>query len=173
MDETSMALSLSVRRQAEADLAAEGKTLPAHPGWSVIECMANDLKRPGRAGGGGYYDYPEGAPKHLWAGLAGEFGKPGVKVPFEELRDRILYIQAIEAIRIMEEGVIESARDANIGSVLGIGFPRWTGGVLQFVNMVGPRAFAQRAAELARRYGARFAPPALLLEKAERSERFA
>lgn len=173
MDETSMALSLSVKRQTEADLAAEGKTMAHHPGWDVIKRMAEGLNRPGRAGGGGYYEYPEGEPKHLWSGLAAEFGKPGVDVPLEDLRDRILYIQAIEAIRIMQEGVIECARDANIGSVLGIGFPRWTGGVLQYVNMVGLPAFAQRATELAQRYGERFAPPALLLEMAQRGERFA
>jgi 3-hydroxyacyl-CoA dehydrogenase/enoyl-CoA hydratase/3-hydroxybutyryl-CoA epimerase len=172
MDETSMALSLSVKRQAETDLAAEGKTLPHHPGWAVIERMANGLGRPGRAGGGGYYDYPAGEPKRLWPGLSAEFGKAGTSVPLEDLRDRILYIQAIEAIRIMQEGVIESARDANIGSVLGIGFPRWTGGALQFVNMIGLRTFAQRAAELAQRYGERFAPPALLLDLAERKQRF-
>jgi len=172
MDETSMALSLSVKRQTEADLAAEGKTLAAHPGWAVIERMAEGLKRPGRAGGGGYYEYPEGAPKHLWSGLQAEFGQVGVDAPFDDLRDRILYIQAIEAIRIMEEGVIECARDANVGSVLGIGYPRWTGGVLQFVNMVGLPAFAQRAADLAQRYGERFAPPALLLDMAQRGARF-
>lgn len=172
MDETSMALSLSVKRQTEADLATEGKTMAHHPGWAVIERMAEGLKRPGRAGGGGYYDYPEGQPKHLWPGLQAEFGKPGTDVPLEDLRDRILYIQAIEAVRIMEEGVIESARDANIGSVLGIGYPRWTGGTLQFINMVGLRAFADRAAVLAQRYGERFAPPALLLGMAERNERF-
>lgn len=172
MDETSMALSLSVKRQTEIDLAAEGKPFPGHPGWAVIERMAEGLKRPGRAGGGGYYAYPQDGPKHLWAGLEAEFGKPGVDVPLEDLRDRILYIQAIEAIRIMQEGVIETARDANIGSVIGIGFPRWTGGVLQFVDMVGARAFAKRAAELAERYGARFEPPALLLEKAEGNQKF-
>lgn len=172
MDETSMALSLSVKRQTQADLAAENKTMATHPGWDVIERMVNGLHRPGRAGGGGYYEYPQGEPKHLWPGLSAEFGKPGVDVPFEDLRDRILYIQALEAIRIMQEGVIECARDANIGSVLGIGFPRWTGGALQFVNMVGLPAFAQRAAELAQRYGERFTPPSLLLDMARRDERF-
>ncbi|MDM0066826.1 3-hydroxyacyl-CoA dehydrogenase NAD-binding domain-containing protein [Variovorax sp. J31P207] len=172
MDETSMALSLSVKRQAEADLAAEGKSFPSHPGWAVIERMAEGLGRPGRASGGGFYDYPEGEPKRLWPGLDAEFGRTGVAIPMQDLRDRILYVQAIEAIRIMQEGVIDSARDANIGSVLGIGFPRWTGGVLQFVNMVGLRDFAMRASELARRYGERFEPPALLLDMAERNQRF-
>ncbi|GAP38129.1 3-hydroxyacyl-CoA dehydrogenase NAD-binding domain-containing protein [Piscinibacter sakaiensis] len=173
MDETSMALTLSVKKQTEADLAAEGRPFPSHPGWAVIERMAGELKRPGRAGGGGFYDYPADGPKRLWAGLAAEFGREGVDLPLEDLQDRILYIQSIESIRTMEEGVIEHARDANIGSVLGIGFPRWTGGTLQFVNMIGARRFAERAAQLAERYGARFAPPTLLLDKAERNERFA
>nr|WP_315597296.1 3-hydroxyacyl-CoA dehydrogenase NAD-binding domain-containing protein [uncultured Cupriavidus sp.] len=173
MDETSMALSLSVKRQTEADLALEGKVMAKHPGWDVITRMAEGLNRPGRAGGGGYYEYPKDGPKHLWPGLVAEFGKPGVSVPLEDLRDRILYIQALEAIRIMEEGVVETARDANIGSVFGIGYPRWTGGAIQFVNMIGPRRFAERSAELAERYGERFTPPQLLLEKAERNERFA
>ncbi len=173
MDETSMALSLSVKRQTEADLAVEGKVMAKHPGWDVIIRMAEGLNRPGRAGGGGFYEYPKDGPKHLWAGLASEFGRPGASVPLEDLRDRILYIQALEAIRIMEEGVVETSRDANIGSVFGIGYPRWTGGVIQFVNMIGTRRFAERSAELARRYGERFNPPQLLLEKAERNERFA
>jgi 3-hydroxyacyl-CoA dehydrogenase/enoyl-CoA hydratase/3-hydroxybutyryl-CoA epimerase len=171
MDETSMALSLSVKRQAAADLAAEGQSLPAHPGWSVIERMV-EIGRPGRAGGAGYYDYlPEGG-KRLWAGLAQEFRPAAVPPPAQDLRDRILYIQAIEAIRILQDGVVEHARDANIGSVLGIGFPRWTGGVLQYVNMVGLPAFAARAAELAGRYGPRFDPPGLLRDMAERGQRF-
>ncbi|MDO8704364.1 MAG: 3-hydroxyacyl-CoA dehydrogenase NAD-binding domain-containing protein [Sulfuricaulis sp.] len=172
MDETSMALTMSVRRQTASDLAAEGKPLPEHPGWAVIERMVEGFKRPGRAGGGGFYDYPTGAPKQLWSALAGEFGKPGVDLPWQDLQDRILYAQSLEAVRAMQEGVIETTRDANIGSILGIGFPRWTGGVLQYINMVGTRRFAERAAQLAARYGERFAPPQLLLDKAERNERF-
>ncbi|ABF12370.1 3-hydroxyacyl-CoA dehydrogenase NAD-binding domain-containing protein [Cupriavidus metallidurans] len=172
MDETSMALSLSVKRQTETDLASEGKSMPQHPGWAVIERMADGLKRPGRAGGGGFYEYPKDGQKYLWPGLVSEFGKSAGDVPLDDLRDRILYIQALESIRILEEGVIDTTRDANIGSILGIGFPRWTGGVLQYVNMVGTRRFAERSAELAQRYGERFTPPALLLEKAERNERF-
>ena len=172
MDETSMALTLSVRRQTGIDLASEGKPLPSHPGWAVIERMAGEFRRPGRAAGGGFYDYPVDAPKQLWPGLAAEFGKPGVELPIGDLQDRMLYAQAIESIRTMEEGVIDHARDGNIGSVLGIGFPRWTGGTLQFVNMIGARPFAERAAQLAGKYGPRFAPPKLLLDMAERNERF-
>lgn len=171
MDEVSMALNWSVREQTIADLRAEGKEYPDHPGWAVIGRMVHEVKRPGRAGGGGFYEYPEGGKKHLWSGLAALF-PTGQPVPGQDLRDRLLYAQAIEAIRAMEEGVIESARDANIGSVLGIGFPRWTGGTLQYVNFVGSRAFAARAAQLAQRYGDRFQPPRLLQELATRDGMF-
>ena len=172
MDETSMALTWSVRQQTIADLTAEGQPIPQHAGWDVIRTMAVDLKRPGRAGGGGFYDYPADGRKRLWPGLAAQFPQGGKPVPDADLRDRLLYIQAIEAIRCREEGVIEAARDANIGSVLGIGFPRWTGGTLQLINSIGAKRFAERAAELAQRYGERFAPPPLLLQMAERGERF-
>ncbi|MGI4900327.1 MAG: 3-hydroxyacyl-CoA dehydrogenase NAD-binding domain-containing protein [Janthinobacterium lividum] len=172
MDETSMSLTWSVRQQTITDLQAEGKPIPQHPGWDVIEKMVTQLKRPGRAGGGGFYEFPEGGKKHLWAGLSEQFGGGNKEVPYEDIRARLLYIQAIESIRCVQEGVIEAARDANIGSVLGIGFPRWTGGTLQYVNSVGLRAFAKRAAELAQRYGERFEPPTLLIEMAEQDQRF-
>lgn len=172
MDETSMALSWSVRQQTIADLQAAGEAVPQHAGWAVIEKMVA-LGRPGRAGGGGYYDYPKGGRKQLWAGLTEQFPAGGQAVPYADLRDRLLYVQAIESVRCMEEGVIEAARDANIGSVLGIGFPRWTGGTLQYINSVGLRAFVRRSSELAQRYGDRFRPPALLVDMAERQQLFA
>jgi 3-hydroxyacyl-CoA dehydrogenase/enoyl-CoA hydratase/3-hydroxybutyryl-CoA epimerase len=84
----------------------------------------------------------------------------------------MLYIQSIETIRCLEEKVLESTRDANIGSIFGIGFPGWTGGAVQFVNHVGVRHFAKRAHRLQEKYGARFAPPALLLEHAEANRPF-
>jgi 3-hydroxyacyl-CoA dehydrogenase/enoyl-CoA hydratase/3-hydroxybutyryl-CoA epimerase len=172
MDETSMALTWSVRQQTISDLSAEGLPIPQHPGWDVIRTMVVDLQRPGRAGGGGFYDYPPGGRKVLWHGLADHFPLRSTDTSDADLRDRLLYIQAIESVRCFEEGVIEAARDANIGSIMGIGFPRWTGGTLQFVNMVGARAFTMRAAELAARYGERFAPPKLLLAMSERRETF-
>ena len=91
---------------------------------------------------------------------------------FLEMKERLFYITSIESIRCVEEGVVRSAADANIGSIMGIGAPPWTGGTLQFVTHVGVRAFATRAADLARKYGERFAPPKLLLEMAERGETF-
>jgi len=132
----------------------------------VLEKMAHGFKRMGRAYGGGFYDYPQDAEKALWPGLK-VFERGGRAIPFEDVKDRMLYAQAIESVRCLEEGVLESTRDANIGSIFGWGFPAWTGGTIQFVNHVGVRAFVARARELAQRYGERFAPPASLLKHAE------
>ncbi len=173
-DEVSMALSLSVTRQTIADLAAEGTTYLPHPADAVVEKMVVELNRPGRAGGGGFYEYPAGGKKHLWEGLAGHFPrKAGADVSFQDMKDRILYVQALESVRCLDEGVLESSRDANVGSILGIGFPRWTGGVLQYINQIGLEPFVARSRELAARYGSRFDPPALLLRMAATGETFA
>jgi 3-hydroxyacyl-CoA dehydrogenase/enoyl-CoA hydratase/3-hydroxybutyryl-CoA epimerase len=171
IDQTSMSLSMHVMEQTIADLKAEGKPLPPeHPGQQVIVKMVKELHRPGRAAGGGFYDYPKDGKKTLWPELARIFGKPGVKWDLEEMKDRILYRQAIEAARCLEEGVLTTTHDANIGSIFGIGFPAWTGGALQFVNHVGIGKFVARADELAQKYGARFAPPELLRDKAAKGE---
>ncbi len=162
IDQTSLSLSLQVMEQTIADLKAEGKPLPPeHPGQQVIVKMVKELKRPGRAAGGGFYEYPKDGRKFLWPELTRIFGKAGAKWDLAEMKDRILYRQAIEAARCLEEGVLATVHDANIGSIFGIGFPAWTGGALQFVNSVGPAKFAARANELARKYGDRFAPPKL------------
>ena len=89
--------------------------------------------------------------------------------------ERMLFAEALESVKCLDEGVLTSVSDANVGSILGIGFPGWTGGVLQYINQYqgGAPGFVARAGELAQRYGERFTPPPLLLAKAERAERFA
>jgi 3-hydroxyacyl-CoA dehydrogenase/enoyl-CoA hydratase/3-hydroxybutyryl-CoA epimerase len=167
IDQTSLSLSMHVMEQAIADLKAEGKPLPPeHPGQQVIVKMVKELNRPGRAAGGGFYEYPKEGRKFLWPGLAKIFGRDGVTFDIEEMKDRILYRQAVETARCLEEGVLAAVHDGNIGSIFGIGFPAWTGGALQFINSVGPAKFVARADELAKKYGARFAPPKLLRDKA-------
>jgi 3-hydroxyacyl-CoA dehydrogenase/enoyl-CoA hydratase/3-hydroxybutyryl-CoA epimerase len=171
IDQTSMSLSMHVMEQTIADLKAEGKPLPPeHPGQKVIVKMVKELNRPGRAAGGGFYDYPKDGKKTLWPGLAKTFGRNGVAFDIQEMKDRILYRQAIETARCLEEGVLMTAHDANIGSIYGIGFPAWTGGAVQFINSVGVAKFVARADELAKKYGERFAPPKLLRDKAARNE---
>jgi len=174
IDETSMSLSVAVMEQTLADLKAEGKPLPPpHPGQEVIVRMVKELKRPGRAAGGGFYEYPKDGKKYLWPELAKVFGKPGVAYDMEELKERILYRQSIETARCLEEGVLTTVHDANIGSIFGIGFPVWTGGALQYINHIGAAKFVQRADALARKYGARFEPPKILREAAAKGTQLA
>jgi 3-hydroxyacyl-CoA dehydrogenase/enoyl-CoA hydratase/3-hydroxybutyryl-CoA epimerase len=170
IDETSMSLSVAVMDQAQADLEAEGRKYAPLPGQEVIQRMVKEFKRPGRAGGGGFYEYPKEGRKFLWPELAKIFGKKGAKWDFEELKERLLYRQAIETARCLEEGVLEHVHDGNIGSVFGIGFPAWAGGALQYVNHVGTKKFVQRADQLAKKVGPRFAPPRLLRDLAAKNK---
>jgi 3-hydroxyacyl-CoA dehydrogenase / enoyl-CoA hydratase / 3-hydroxybutyryl-CoA epimerase len=131
----------------------------------VLEKMAHGFKRMGRAYGAGFYEYPEGEPKALWDGLS-VFQRGAKDIPLDDIKDRLLYVQAIETVRCMDEGIVSSTRDANIGSIFAWGFPGYTGGTAQFVNYVGVTAFVARADELAARYGERFRAPQSLRDKA-------
>jgi len=174
IDQTSLSLSMHVMEQTIADLKAEGKPLPPeHPGQQVIVKMVRELNRPGRAAGGGFYEYPKDGRKFLWPELGRIFGRTGVTFDFEEMKDRILYRQAIETARCLDEGVLTTVHDANIGSIFGIGFPAWTGGALQFINSVGPAKFVARADALAKKHGERFLPPGFLRENAVRGKALA
>jgi 3-hydroxyacyl-CoA dehydrogenase / enoyl-CoA hydratase / 3-hydroxybutyryl-CoA epimerase len=175
-DEVALTLTLHVARQTRADLEAEGKTWMPHPADAIVARMVDEFKRSGKTAGAGFYEYPaaslNGGKKYLWPNLRRIFSSKDGVVPFEDVRDRMLYIQSIETLRCLEEKVLESTRDANIGSIFGIGFPGWTGGAVQFVNHVGVRNFLARAEELQQKYGARFAAPALLLRRAESNTPF-
>jgi 3-hydroxyacyl-CoA dehydrogenase/enoyl-CoA hydratase/3-hydroxybutyryl-CoA epimerase len=164
LDETALSLSVHVLEQTRADFASEGKTYTASPGERLVELMVKEHKRAGRAAGGGFYDYPPGGKKTLWPQLKTLFEKPNVAWDIAELKDRLLYRQAIETARCLHEGVLTTVHDANIGSIFGIGFPGWTGGALQFIYGMGIDAFAQRAGQLAQRHGAGFAVDAALLQ---------
>jgi 3-hydroxyacyl-CoA dehydrogenase / enoyl-CoA hydratase / 3-hydroxybutyryl-CoA epimerase len=169
LDETSLALSLHVLEQTRADFAAEGKRYEASAGELLVERLVRDHGRKGRAAGAGFYDYPIGERKHLWPQLKPLFEKPGVEWNLQELKDRILYRQAIETARCLHESVLTSVHDANIGSVYGIGFPAWTGGALRFIYSDSQRFYA-RAAELARHHGPRFDVSADVRATVERHE---
>jgi len=123
-----------------------------------VERMVKEFDRNGRAAGAGFYDYPEekGAKKSLWPELKTMFEKPGVAWDMQDLKDRLLYRQAVETARCLSENVLTTVHDGNIGSIFGIGFPAWTGGALQFIYGMDIEAFCSRAAELAARYGAGF-----------------
>lgn len=177
MDELTLTLPRKIRNESKRAVEEAGGTWPGHPAEGVIDRMIDEFGRTGRSGGGGFYEYGEdGRRTRLWPGLREHFAKPGHEIPFRDMQERMLFSEALDTVRLVEEGVLTSVADANIGSIFGIGFPGWTGGVLQYINGyddgAGLPAFVARARELAERYGERFAPPALLVEKAERGETF-
>jgi 3-hydroxyacyl-CoA dehydrogenase/enoyl-CoA hydratase/3-hydroxybutyryl-CoA epimerase len=167
IDEVSLTLSRRIREEARAAAAAAGVDFPEHPSYPVFDRMVVDHERGGRAAGAGFYEYADGKRIGLWEGLS-EFGGT-TQLPFEDMKERMLFAEAVESIKCLDEGVLRSVPDANIGSIFGIGFPPWTGGVLQYVNGYpgGPAGFVARARELAATYGERFTPPASVVALAE------
>ena len=176
LDEVNLELTRKIRKQTEADLAAEGKSLPVDASVAVLDAMLDTFKRPGKKDGAGFYDYPADGKKHLWPELSKHFMKADKAQPtpaeFEELKERLLFRQSLEAARCYEEGVLRNVPDANIGSIFGIGMAPWTGGQLQYINFIGLNEFVKRSNELAAKLGERFAPPKLLVEMAAKGETF-
>lgn len=174
MDEINMKLSLKIAGETRTAFEAEGKHFPEHAGLEIQRRMVEELERPGKLDGKGFYDYPEGGKAHLWKGLADAFGGDQT-IPFKDMQERMLFVEAIETVKCFEEGVLESVGDTNIGSIFGIGFPAWTGGVMQYMNQYegGLAGFIARAKELEDAYGERFAVPQLLKDKAAKQEVFA
>lgn len=169
-DEVSLSLSKHVRDQTKADVEAEGGTYQPRAGEVVLDKMI-ELGRPGRAGGGGFYAY-DGRSKQLWPELEAIFMDGQPQLPQQEMIDRILFIQSVETVRCLEEGVLRSVADANLGSIFGWGYAPFHGGTLQFINAYGVSEFVARAEELAAQYGDRFAPPQMLKEMAAKGESF-
>jgi 3-hydroxyacyl-CoA dehydrogenase / enoyl-CoA hydratase / 3-hydroxybutyryl-CoA epimerase len=169
-DEVSLSLSLHVAEQTRKDCAAEGKPFVEHPGMAVVRALC-DAGRVGKKVGHGFYDWADGG-KRLWPELTRLYPVAAVQPPQQELIDRLLYAQANEAVRCLDEGVLRSVADANVGSIFGWGFAPFHGGALQFINSTGLAAFVARAQALAARYGSRFAPAAGVVQRAQSGARF-
>jgi 3-hydroxyacyl-CoA dehydrogenase/enoyl-CoA hydratase/3-hydroxybutyryl-CoA epimerase len=183
-DELNMELMAKIARATRDAAERDGTPYDEHPGTAVVARMIA-LGRPSRLKGAGFYDYEDGRRTHLWAGLAEEFPVAREQIPFADVKDRLMFIEAIETAKCFEEGVIESSAAANIGSIMGIGFPANSGGAAQFmtgyqavdehgdgVGPIGLDAFLVRADELADRYGERFRPTAYLRDLAAKAGRF-
>ena len=144
----------------------------------VSEKLIADYSRGGRFHGGGYYEYPKGGEKYIWPTIYELYHKPQVSMPEQDIKDRILFRQVIESLKCLQEGVLRSVADGNVGSILGIGAPLWTGGFIQFVNTyeygseTGLAAFISRCNELAENYGERFAAPLIVAQKLQAGELF-
>ncbi len=139
---------------------------------TVVATMIGDHQRGGRYHGGGFYQYNDDGSKQIWPGLLDLYYQPEVEVADQDIKDRLLFRQVIEALKCLESGVLRNVADGNIGSIMGIGAPIHTGGLLQFVNTYGLQKFADRCAELADRYGERFAAPAIVASKIKAGELF-
>ncbi len=171
-DDVALDLSLKVRTQTQKDLGAAFVPTASDP---IIAKMVTELGRYGRKNGRGFYDYPAEGAKRLWPGLADlaptthENADPALVA---EIRKRLLYRQAVEAARCMEENVVTSAREADVGAILGWGFAPWTGGPLSMIDGIGVAAFVEECDALTRKFGARFSPPKMLREMAAAGESF-
>jgi len=170
-DETAIDLGWKIHQAAQADLGDAYKPSPA---VGVMETMYVKNGRAGRKNGKGFYDYPEKGPKSLWKGLADLYPpNPGFDWPsLDELKKRLLYVQALDAVRCMEEGVLTDPEDGDVGGIFGLGFAPYTGGPLSLIDTVGVAKFVEECDALAKKYGERFAPPKLLRDMAAKGETF-
>ena len=170
-DEVALDLILKITRATEAQIGAEAVD-PAQK--EILTRMVEGQGRLGRKNRKGFYDYPEGAPKRLWPGLA-ELQPHRLDpehVDFAELKNRLLVVQALEAARTVGEGVVTDPREADVGSILGFGFAPFTGGVLSYIDFMGVPAFVALARDLESRHGPRFAVPDSLASMAQDGQTF-
>ncbi len=167
-DEVTAELCYKVDKQTQADLGAAYK---APAGIEVIQKMV-ELGRIGKKAGKGFYDYPEGGKKSLWAGLAELYPVAAQQPALEELVQRLVNIQSLETARCMEEGVVTTARDADVGSILAWGVPPFRGGTIGQIHTVGVAAFVQQCDALAAKFGERFTPTQTLRTMAAKGEAF-
>ena len=168
-DEVSIELSYHVMKQTREGL---GDAYVPTAADEVIRKFIEDLGRKGKKNGKGFYDYPEGGRKRLWPELAEHFPLADEQPAAGEIRNRLLYVQAIDSVRCLDEGVLTHPADADIGSIFGWGFPPYTGGTVSFIETVGLAAFVNEADRLAAKHGARFEVPESLREMAQNGETF-
>ena len=170
-DEVAIDLGWKIHKATEAALGDAYKPNAAVP---VMETMYVNNGRAGRKNGKGFYDYPEKAPKTLWHGLADLYPPKAESLwpSVDELKKRLLYAQALDAVRCMEEGVLTAAEDGDVGGIMGLGFAPYTGGPISLVDTVGIAKFIEECEALAKKYGERFSPPKLLRDMAAKGETF-
>ncbi|MCB0644663.1 MAG: 3-hydroxybutyryl-CoA epimerase, partial [Phaeodactylibacter sp.] len=155
--------SLKLIRNYEAQAAEHyGPKYIQHPAVEALEKMINDLERPGGKSKPGFYDpATEGMPA-IWSALTDHFPTVEVEPNLEELTQRLLVAQVLEALWCLQERVVNSIPEVNLGSVFGWGFPAYTGGVIQFIDRLGEAQFLALCRNLEHRFGPRFKVPSIL-----------
>ncbi|RWD15709.1 MAG: 3-hydroxyacyl-CoA dehydrogenase, partial [Mesorhizobium sp.] len=161
-DETAIDLAQKIMKQTMRDL---GENAVDPKQMALINTLVDTHGRFGRKNGKGFYDYPQKpAKKKLWPGLKDLYPQLAPeKVDYEELKQRLLVTIALEAARVMEEGIVTDPREADVGSILAFGFAPFTGGVLSYIDGIGSKKFVKIAKGLQKKYGAEFKAPKLLL----------
>jgi 3-hydroxyacyl-CoA dehydrogenase/enoyl-CoA hydratase/3-hydroxybutyryl-CoA epimerase len=172
-DEVALDLVLKIMKATEADLGANAVDQAQK---KLMVAMVEKEGRFGRKNGKGFYDYPEKGKgqKSLWSGIAALQPKhldPDT-LDVEELKQRFLVAQAVEAARTVEDHVIVDPREADVGSILGFGFAPFTGGTLSYIDFMGTKNFVALCHKLEAKYGSRFTPPKLLEDMAAKGETF-
>jgi len=168
-DEVSIELMYKIVKQTEKDLGALKLDAEANVGKLFIE----KLNRPGKKAGKGFYDYPtNGDKKHLWEGLKEHFPEMAIQPDISEVKKRLLHFQALNAVKCLEEGIVTSPRDADIGSIFGWGFAPYSGGIISYIDFVGVKQFVADLDEMTKKYGSRFEPTAKLREMAAKGMGF-
>ncbi len=170
-DEVALDLGYKILQATKKDL---GSAYVESEADRLLTRMVTEFERFGRKNGKGFYDYPEGGKKKLWPELKnlGYTHKTAEELNIEDLKMRLLVIQALETVKIWSEGVLTDVREADVGAILGFGFAPYTGGPLSWIDSMGAAAFEKLCQELAQKYGERFEPPALLRELAQKGETF-
>jgi 3-hydroxyacyl-CoA dehydrogenase/enoyl-CoA hydratase/3-hydroxybutyryl-CoA epimerase len=169
VDEVTIELPWKIVKETEAALGADFVKPCA---YDVMRRMIEELKRPGKRYGKGFYEYPDEGAKRLWSGLSQAFPISPVQPIVNELKKRFLYIQSLETARCVEEGALTHPADGDVGSLLAWGFPSWTGGTLSLIDTVRIARFAADCQRMADAYGKRFLPSAWFLDWAVNNRRF-
>ncbi|HEY9754781.1 MAG TPA: 3-hydroxyacyl-CoA dehydrogenase NAD-binding domain-containing protein [Oculatellaceae cyanobacterium] len=162
----------TAQKISAATKAALGSAFDGDQLLELLTTIVEKEKRVGRKAGKGFYEYVEKHEKHLWTGLKDLVGKKPAEANLEDVQKRLIVIQAIEAIRCLEERVVTKPADADIGSIFGWGFCPFYGGVVSYIDTVGTKWLLEQAKELEKKHGSRFAPPKLLQELAKDNKTF-
>jgi 3-hydroxyacyl-CoA dehydrogenase/enoyl-CoA hydratase/3-hydroxybutyryl-CoA epimerase len=170
-DEVAVDLAWKILKATEADLGPDSVDAKQK---ALLQEMVEKRGRYGRKNGKGFYDYPQNGPKRLWPGLTDlqETKLDPDTIDIQELKQRLLVIQALETARCLEEGVLTDVREADVGSILGFGFAPFSGGTLSYIDMIGTKRFVELCKTLEQKHGSRFAPAKLLTDMAAKGDTF-
>jgi len=167
-DEVSIELMYKIHKQTKKDTGKsyDGKAI------DIVNRFIEEFDRPGKKAGKGFYDHPKGQKKYIWPDLIKFYPSKEAQPEVAEVEKRLLYIQAIEASKAFEENIVTTPESADIGSIMGIGFPPFTGGIMSFMDEIGIPVFVKECEEMAEKYGKRFSPPDLLKKMATEGKSF-